>query len=96
MLSGELGEIYAVDAVFHNAYAPSGAWCHERRLSGGGCLIDLGVHLVDLTLWLLDASAVVSATGRRYRGGRRLSTDDEEVEDFATARLDLASGARYL
>lgn len=90
--SGELGEIYAIEAVFHNAYAPSSEWCHDRRLSGGGCLIDLGVHLVDLALWLLEAPEVTAATGRRYARGRRLSATDDAVEDFATATLDLGSG----
>jgi predicted dehydrogenase len=91
--SGELGHIYAVEAVFHNAYGPSSAWARDRRLSGGGCLIDLGVHLVDLALWLLDARAVATATGRRYAAGRRLAAGDPEVEDFATAMLTLETGA---
>ena len=47
---GDLGHIYAIEAVFHNAYGPSTAWARDRHRSGGGCLIDLGVHLVDLAL----------------------------------------------
>jgi predicted dehydrogenase len=89
--SGELGHISAVEAVFHNACEPSRAGTRDRHLSGRGCLIDLGVHLVDLALWLLDAS-VVDATGCRYARGRRLSAGDTEVEDFATATLTLESG----
>ena len=50
--SGELGEIFAVDLAFHNAYGPDKPWFYDRKLSGGGCVIDLGVHLVDLALWL--------------------------------------------
>ena len=51
---GELGRVFAVDAVFHNAYGPDKAWCRDPRLAGGGALMDLGVHLVDLALWVLD------------------------------------------
>src|SRR5205085_415527 len=49
--SGELGDIYAIDLVFHNAYGPDKAWFRDVKLSGGGCVIDLGTHLVDLALW---------------------------------------------
>jgi predicted dehydrogenase len=40
--SGELGEIYAVDLVFHNAYGPDKPWFYDRTQSGGGCVVDLG------------------------------------------------------
>jgi predicted dehydrogenase len=91
--SGELGRIHAVEAVFHNAYGPSSAWARDRRLSGGGCLIDLGVHLVDLVLWLLDERIVADVAGQRYANGHRLAVGDPEVEDFASAMLTLESGA---
>ncbi|HZC28302.1 MAG TPA: Gfo/Idh/MocA family oxidoreductase, partial [Gaiellaceae bacterium] len=56
--SGSLGEIYAVDLVFHNAYGPDKPWFRDPALAGGGCVIDLGIHLVDLLLWVLDFPAV--------------------------------------
>src|SRR5215472_11233549 len=40
--NGELGEIFAVDLIFHNAYGPDKAWFYDWKLSGGGCVIDLG------------------------------------------------------
>jgi predicted dehydrogenase len=52
--SGGLGRVYAVDLVFHNAYGPDKPWFYDPALSGGGCVMDLGVHLVDLALWALD------------------------------------------
>jgi len=50
VVSGELGRVYAVDLVFHNAYGPDKPWFYDPALSGGGCVMDLGVHLVDLAL----------------------------------------------
>ena len=51
--SGALGRVYAADLVFHNAYGPDKPWFYDPALSGGGCVMDLGVHLVDLALWTL-------------------------------------------
>ncbi len=90
--SGELGGVYAVEMLFHNAYGPDKPWFYERRLSGGGCLIDLGVHLVDLALWTLGSPEVLEATGRLFAAGSPLSAGSAAVEDYATARLDLAGG----
>src|SRR5207237_4413923 len=36
--SGELGEIFAADLVFHNAYGPDKRWFYDPKLSGGGCV----------------------------------------------------------
>ncbi|WP_347303563.1 Gfo/Idh/MocA family oxidoreductase [Croceibacterium sp. TMG7-5b_MA50] len=90
--SGELGTIYAVDLTFHNAYGPDKPWFYDRAQSGGGCVIDLGVHLIDLALWLLDFPAVENVTARLFAGGVPLARAPGQVEDFATARLDLATG----
>jgi predicted dehydrogenase len=48
--------VFAAELVFHNAYGPERSWYHHPALSGGGCLIDLGVHLVDLAVWILDVN----------------------------------------
>src|SRR4051794_16305627 len=58
---GELGSVYAIEGVFHNAYGPDKSWFYDARLAGGGCLLDLGIHLVDLALWCLDFPAVTAA-----------------------------------
>jgi predicted dehydrogenase len=91
--SGMLGEIYAANLLFHNAYGPDKAWFYDRALSGGGCVIDLGIHLVDAALWMLGFPRVTDVTSRLYAQGTRLSPPLEVVEDYATARLDIASGA---
>lgn len=93
VLDGELGHIVAVDLVFHNAYAPDQSWCRERRLAGGGCLLDLGVHLVDLALWLQDFPRVELVDATLYRNGAPYRCDDPGTEDFAVAVLRQANGA---
>jgi predicted dehydrogenase len=90
--SGALGDIYAADLTFHNAYGPDKPWFYDRALSGGGCLVDLGVHLVDLALWMLG-ERVVSVTGRLFSNGQPWTPAGAGVEDFALMRLDFASGA---
>lgn len=88
--SGELGKVFAADLVFHNAYGPGNAWFYDPELSGGGCLIDLGVHLVDLALWLFDFPEVVAVHGRTLKKGRPPKAD--EAEDCALGEVELANG----
>jgi predicted dehydrogenase len=90
--SGELGSIYTAHLVFHNAYGPDKAWFYDPALSGGGCVIDLGIHLVDLALWTLDFPQVQRATSRLFAGGVPLGDTRTKVEDYAVALLDLDGG----
>jgi len=82
---GALGEVFAVDLTFHNAYGPDKPWFYDARQSGGGCVVDLGVHLVDLALWTLGFPAVEDVTARLYAAGRPLAPG--AVEDYASARF---------
>jgi predicted dehydrogenase len=90
---GELGEVYAADLVFHNAYGPDKAWFYDPALSGGGCVIDLGIHLVDLALWTLGFPVVTGTTSRLFAGGAPLGGRPDAIEDYAVATLDLDTGA---
>jgi predicted dehydrogenase len=91
--SGELGRIYAVDFVFHNAYGPDKPWFYDPVLAGGGCVMDLGVHLVDLALWVLDFPEVPGVSAKLFAGGEPLGGRPDRVEDYAVASLELATGA---
>ena len=88
--AGELGRIGAVDLVFHNAYGPGKSWFFDPGQSGGGCVIDLGVHLVDLALWALDFPQFADVQSRLLAKGRPLGPS--ECEDYAVATLALADG----
>ena len=91
--SGELGEVFAVDLTFHNAYGPDKGWFYDRQQSGGGCVMDLGIHLIDLLLWALDFPQVVEVRSRLYAEGKPLAQPHAALEDYAAAELRLASGA---
>ncbi|GEJ58297.1 oxidoreductase [Anaeromyxobacter diazotrophicus] len=88
---GALGRVYAVDLVFHNAYGPDKAWFYDARQAGGGCLMDLGIHLVDLALWALDFPEVAVVGARASAQGHPLAGRDE-VEDHVAALLEVPGG----
>jgi len=87
--SGELGHVYAVDLVFHNAYGPDKPWFYDPALSGGGCVMDLGVHLVDLALWTLNNPEIATVSGKLFAGGAPLKGGTSQVEDYAVATIEL-------
>lgn len=91
--AGELGRVFAVDLVFHNAYGPDKPWFYDPALSGGGCVMDLGVHLVDLALWTLDFPAVSGVSAHLLAGGEPLGGRIDRVEDYAVATVELETGA---
>jgi predicted dehydrogenase len=88
---GTIGPVHAIELVFHNAYGPDKPWFQDPALSGGGCVIDLGIHLVDLLLWTLDWPVVQRVEARRWRGGEPAGR--ERAEDFCLATLELQDGA---
>jgi len=61
----------------------------QRRLSGGGVLVDLGIHLIDLAIWLAGEAPL----SVRYDGH---AADGWEVETDAEVALGFSSGARAL
>lgn len=87
--SGELGTIYAINLVFHNAYGPDKKWYYDKDLSGGGCLIDLGIHLIDLLYYVLPDVNVTELQSRLYCNGNMIRTKGKEVEDFAAIQMTL-------
>jgi predicted dehydrogenase len=90
--TGDLGHIYAVEMAFHNAYGPDKSWFYDRKLSGGGCVIDLGIHLVDLALWILNYPQILRVTSRLFAQGEPWRGQPDKVEDYAVAQLDLSPG----
>jgi predicted dehydrogenase len=91
--SGELGEVYFARTVWVRRDNAPGSWYRERSRAGGGVLLDLGTHRIDLALWMLgfpDVRDVTAATSRRLLEGRAGGGD---VEDTAVGMLHLDGGA---
>ncbi|CAD7044843.1 gfo/Idh/MocA family oxidoreductase [Pseudorhizobium endolithicum] len=90
--NAELGHIYAVDLVFHNAYGPDKDWFYDKARSGGGCVMDLGIHLADLALWALDFPRIDKVDSQLFHQGQPIATTSDRVEDFATVTMQLETG----
>jgi predicted dehydrogenase len=93
VLAGAIGEIIAIDLTFHNAYGPDKSWCQNRQLAGGGCLMDLGVHLLDLALWLQNMPAIERVRSRLFARGEPVQAGDGQLEDLAYAEFIQGNGA---
>lgn len=101
--AGTLGHIYSVKAGWIRETGIPSGWFTNKAVAGGGPLIDLGVHMLDAVLWLLDypkpltVSASVQANfGPRdqkvWRWRGRNEPGAFKVEDFATAFIRLDGG----
>lgn len=89
---GELGEVFAANFIFHNAYGPDKSWYYNRELSGGGCVMDLGIHLIDLAQWLIPAAEVQHVHGSLYTKGKRITDPKKQIEDYASVHMVHANG----
>lgn len=86
---GELGEIFAADLMFHNAYGPDKPWFYDMHSAGGGCVMDLGTHLVDLAMWLLGNDDAKQVSSDLFHHGKKLRPPYQTVEDYAVANFML-------
>ena len=106
--SGELGDIYfAKTRILRRRGTPKG-WFTDLALSGGGPLMDIGVHALDLTWWLAGTPAPKSVSGFLYKGigqdhldfirtwaARSAGNERNEVyttEDFAAGFFRFSNG----
>ncbi|HEY4424271.1 MAG TPA: Gfo/Idh/MocA family oxidoreductase [Pyrinomonadaceae bacterium] len=88
--NGTLGKIFAVDAKFHNGYGPDKPWFYDYSLSGGGCVLDLGSHLLDLALRPLGYPRISHIEGSLFAGGELLKKGAQQVEDYGVATIETA------
>lgn len=97
--SGILGDIYFARTVWHRrrGIPRFGGWFGQKALSGGGPLIDLGVHRLDLALWLMGYPQPTWVMASAYNPiATRLATEAGvayDVEDMAVALIKFANGA---
>lgn len=111
ILDGGLGTIYHAKAFWRRrAGIPGlGSWFTSKELAGGGPLIDLGVHVLDMVLWAMGDPEIESVSAATYSeiGPQGLghwrdtrfrveTTSNYEVEDLATAFMRTSTGATIL
>jgi predicted dehydrogenase len=102
--AGELGDIYyARSQALRRRGIPSWGVFTQKDKQGGGPLIDIGVHILDLTLWLMGHPKPVAASGQTYtKFGKRegmvglmgqWDTKNFTVEDFGVGFVRFENGA---
>jgi len=64
--SGEIGEPFYARAVWIRRQSSEEKWFTKREEAGGGVIFDLGISLLDISLWLLDYPAVESLLTQNY------------------------------
>jgi predicted dehydrogenase len=96
---GKLGEVYYASAGWRRmrGMPKLGGWFGQKKMSGGGPLIDLGVHMLDLTRWLIGSPRAVTASASTYAHiGRSLALAADkqfDVEDLASALIRFDNGS---
>ena len=97
--AGDLGEIYYAKTGWlrRKGIPGMGGWFTTKSLSGGGPLIDLGVHVLNLTLWLMGNPKPTYVMGSSYaKFGPQMAKQcggTYDVEDLATGMVKLENGA---
>ncbi|MGO4180206.1 oxidoreductase [Paenibacillus sp. FSL A5-0031] len=107
---GEFGEIYFAKASTLRRLGNPGGWFSDIERSGGGPLIDIGVHVIDLCWYLMGRPKPVSVSANTYRKlGNRANVknlsfyqaadydaEKNTVEDLANALIRFENGASLL
>ena len=106
--AGELGRVYYAKAFWmrRSGIPGLGTWFTNKEQAGGGPLIDLGVHILDMALWLMGNPTVTRVSAATYaeigpqgKGNwpgsrfRQQAAGGYEVEDLATALLRMEDGS---
>lgn len=106
----ELGEIYYAKASLIRRMGNPGGWFADKEIAGGGPLLDIGIHVLDLAWYLMGSPKAVSVSGNTYDrlGNRanittmpRYQVSDYDptkntVEDMANAVIRFENGASLL
>jgi len=103
--NGELGEVYYgfTSYLKRSGDVPKkGSWRTKKELSGGGTLIDNGIHLLDLVWWLMGCPKPVEAFGNTYAKSiangwvERPSSDTFGIESLATGIIKFENDASIM
>lgn len=102
------GEIYYSKATYLRRMGNPGGWFGDKSRSGGGPLIDLGVHVIDFVRYVLGNPKPISVYGAtfqklfdrknlkdeiQYSSASKTDNDICDVEDLASAMIRFDNGA---
>jgi predicted dehydrogenase len=106
VMEKRLGQVYYAKTGWtrRNGIPGWGSWFTQKQLAGGGPLIDVGVHVLDLALWIMGYPKPVSVLGRTYGvfGPRKMKLSGwgqvqeqgiYDVEDLAVAMIQFDDGS---
>lgn len=94
---GDLGEIYAARTgwVRRRGVPFWGDWFMEKEKAGGGPLIDIGVHMLDLTRWLMGNPKPISVSGSTYHKiGNYLVTEWDQTDPVLSGAIAQGAGEK--
>jgi predicted dehydrogenase len=87
---GEIGDVYYIKAGWlqRMTHAAMDSWKYRKKSAGGGAILNLAVHMIELILWLVDKKNVVAVDSLVYK-----RSEEEEVEDSAFILLKFNDGS---
>ncbi|MBO0811539.1 MAG: Gfo/Idh/MocA family oxidoreductase [Microlunatus sp.] len=108
--AGDLGDIYYAKASVLRRVGNPGGWFADKEIAGGGPLLDIGVHVIDLCWYLMGSPRATAVSGHTYaRLGNRANITNlpryqvsdydptkNSVEDLANAVVRFENGASLL
>ncbi|HEU5140162.1 MAG TPA: Gfo/Idh/MocA family oxidoreductase [Bacillales bacterium] len=108
--AGELGDIYYAKGSYLRRFGNPGGWFADKEKSGGGPLIDIGIHVIDICWYLMGCPKVKSISGNTYyKLGNRSNVkhvttyksadydpNKSNVEDMANTLIRFENGASLM
>ncbi len=104
--NGNIGKIYYARSGWRRrrGIPGMGGWFTQKEMSGGGPLIDLGVHMIDIAMYMMDSPEPVTASASTYRKFKNVKTRNMnppgrnekgkfDVEDLAVGFIRFDNGA---
>ena len=87
---GKMGEIYCGRCGWQRrrGIPGKGGWFTTKAQSGGGPLIDLGVHMIDLSMWLMGNPTPVAVSGCTYEKFANSDISDSANSRFGDVNTD--------
>ena len=88
---GHAGDLYTGRCgwIRRRGIPGAGGWFTTKALSGGGPLIDLGVHMIDVATWLMGNPKPVTVSGSTYRKFAEASNPSDSIHSkFGEAKAN--------